>query len=95
MKSESPRLPAIAILPVLMNCPSCDAVISSRRSGKCGVCGEALPPELLFTDEQRKKLETQMVELERNHRASLDHMNRICDHARSDTAAPRQIQRDL
>ncbi len=74
-----------------MNCPSCHAVISSRRSGKCGVCGEALPPELLFTDEQRKKLETQMAELEKNHRASLDHLNRVCEHAHSGTFAPPPI----
>jgi len=76
-----------------MNCPSCHAVISSRRSGKCGVCGEALPPSLLFTPEQRAKLEKEMAQLEKNHRAALQHMDRTCEHERGGPfAAPRLHQ---
>ena len=34
-------------------CPKCGSIIYSRRNVLCGVCGERLPPELLFSPEQR------------------------------------------
>jgi len=46
-----------------MNCPTCDAVIYSRRSGLCGVCGAQLPETMLFDSEQREKLDVQMARM--------------------------------
>ena len=54
-----------------MNCPKCDSIIYSRRSGRCGVCGDLLPKDLLFTDEQRLKIETQIQEDEERHNESM------------------------
>ena len=38
-------------------CPKCGSVIYSRRNVLCGLCGERLPLELLFTPEQRQAVE--------------------------------------
>jgi uncharacterized Zn finger protein (UPF0148 family) len=43
-------------------CPHCGSVIYSRRNVLCGVCGKQLPPELLFTPEERRKVERQLQE---------------------------------
>lgn len=64
-----------------MNCPFCDAVVSSRRSGKCGVCGKDLPEDCLFTPEQKAGIEEQMKLLAQRHRAAQDHMDRTTEHA--------------
>jgi predicted amidophosphoribosyltransferase len=52
-----------------MICPACDAVIYSRRSGLCGVCGARLPETMLFNPEQREKLEDQMERMKAERRA--------------------------
>lgn len=44
-------------------CPKCGSLIYSRRNVLCGVCGERLPEELLFTPEQREKVERDWREL--------------------------------
>ena len=41
-------------------CPSCGSIIYSRRNVLCGVCGERLPAELLFTPEQRQAVEHEL-----------------------------------
>lgn len=64
-----------------MNCPACDAVIYSRRSGRCGVCGAELPEDLLFTDEQREKIEDQMERMHAEHRAAQANLDRLTEHA--------------
>jgi hypothetical protein len=38
-------------------CPKCGSIIYSRRNVLCGVCGERLPQELLFTPDQREVVE--------------------------------------
>ena len=60
-----------------MNCPTCDAVIYSRRSGLCGVCGAKLPDELLFSSEQREKLEDQMERMKAEHRTETASQDRL------------------
>jgi hypothetical protein len=65
-----------------MNCPACEAVVYSRRSQKCGICGEALPAEYLFTEEQRSILENEMERMERSHHEFEDRMDEICEHDR-------------
>jgi len=49
-------------------CPKCGSVIYSRRNVLCGVCGERLPPELLFTAEQREAVELDLAEAKRRAR---------------------------
>jgi len=60
-----------------MNCPECDSIIYSRRSGRCGVCGAALPQDCLFTDEQRAKIEAPMKEDEMRHKEALSKIAQI------------------
>ena len=43
--------------PMTPKCPKCGSIIYSRRNVLCGVCGERLPPELLFTPQQRETVE--------------------------------------
>jgi uncharacterized Zn finger protein (UPF0148 family) len=45
------------------NCPKCGSVIYSRRNVLCGVCGERLPDELLFSPQEREKVERDLQEL--------------------------------
>jgi uncharacterized Zn finger protein (UPF0148 family) len=44
-------------------CPKCGSIIYSRRNVLCGVCGERLPEELLFTAEQRDAVDKTLREL--------------------------------
>ena len=67
-----------------MNCPSCNAVIYSRRSGRCGVCGVELPKDLLFSDEQREKIEEQMARMKADHRAAQVNLDRLNETSRGD-----------
>ena len=41
-------------------CPNCGSIIYSRRNVLCGVCGKRLPPELLFTSEERQAVEREL-----------------------------------
>jgi len=50
-------------------CPKCGSIIYSRRNVLCGVCGDRLPPELLFTPEQRAVVEKELAELKLRERA--------------------------
>ncbi len=50
-------------------CPGCRAVIYSRRHKLCGVCGEALPKELLFSESEAVHV-AELLKFERQmHRA--------------------------
>ena len=49
-------------------CPECGSVIYSRRNILCGVCGERLPEELLFTNEEREAVERELEELKQRER---------------------------
>jgi NMD protein affecting ribosome stability and mRNA decay len=50
-------------------CPHCGSIIYSRRHALCGVCGQQLPPELLFTPKERKIVERQLepTEYQKRH----------------------------
>lgn len=51
-------------------CPSCDAVIASRKALLCGVCEAPLPEELRFPEARRQAIEKVMKgELDRLGRA--------------------------
>jgi hypothetical protein len=49
-------------------CPKCGSVIYSRRNVLCGVCGERLPDELLFTAEQRAVMDRELADSKRKAR---------------------------
>ena len=54
-----------------LNCPVCGSVIYSRRNVLCGVCGQRLPPELLFTSQERESVERELTEAKRRlHQAT-------------------------
>ena len=38
-------------------CPHCESIIYSRRNKLCGVCGEVLPPGLLFSPSEARRIE--------------------------------------
>jgi len=50
-------------------CPKCGSVIYSRRNVLCGVCGERLPQELLFTPEERQVVESQLDSMKQKEQA--------------------------
>lgn len=49
-------------------CPNCSSMIYSRKNVLCEVCGERLPPELLFTAEERAAVERDMADAKRRSR---------------------------
>jgi hypothetical protein len=53
--SAEPR----AAKPREFRCPTCHALIYSRRPKICGQCGALLPPELVLSDEQARALKEQ------------------------------------
>lgn len=73
---------ALNVQQKIMNCPNCDAIIYSRRSGLCGVCGKPLPAECLFTESQKAMIEDQLKNMEKNHQAAQAHMDQLTKHAR-------------
>jgi hypothetical protein len=46
-------------------CPNCGSIIYSRRNVLCGVCGKRLPEELLFTVEEREKVDHELENMDR------------------------------
>ena len=50
-------------------CPKCGSIIYPRRNVLCGVCGDRLPPELLFTPAERAVVEKELEELKQRERA--------------------------
>ena len=61
----------IRIEPGSHRCPSCDSIVYCRRHRLCGVCGEVLPDECLFTSNEAQDVEM-IVSAERQaHKAWL------------------------
>jgi hypothetical protein len=66
-------LPAI----VSTKCPFCGSLIYSRRNILCGVCGQRLPHDLLFSGRERETVERELNEAKRRlHQASEDRRTR-------------------
>ena len=42
-----------------MNCPHCNRLIYSRRRKHCDFCGNELPPECLFSEDEIEELDRQ------------------------------------
>ena len=53
------------------HCPSCHALVYSRRQGRCGVCERVLPEEYLFSQPEVDRLEVMLQTERQRHRAWL------------------------
>ena len=53
------------------HCPSCDSIVYSRRHKLCGVCGQALPEECLFTAVEAASVEMLLRAEQQRHRVWL------------------------
>ena len=52
-------------------CPFCGSLIYSKRNVLCGVCGERLPRESLFTAAERERIEKDLIDARRRlHQAT-------------------------
>lgn len=47
-------------------CPTCDAILYSRRAKLCGVCFAPVPEEFRFTGEFAAKIASEVKRMERN-----------------------------
>jgi uncharacterized Zn finger protein (UPF0148 family) len=48
------------------HCPSCGAILYSRRAKLCGICSAPVPEELRFTGEFAAKIASEVKRMERN-----------------------------
>ena len=53
------------------HCPLCDSIVYSRRHRLCGVCGEVLPEDCLFTATEAESVEMVLRAERRRYRAWL------------------------
>jgi hypothetical protein len=51
-----------------MNCPHCQRLLYNRKLKSCGFCGEELPPECLFSEEELAKIDLKMDAIEQQFR---------------------------
>jgi len=56
-------------------CPKCGSILYSRRNVLCGVCGERLPSQLLFSTEEREAMERELTEIKRREKQARDSEN--------------------
>jgi len=56
-------------------CPKFGSIIYSRRNVLCGVCGERLPSQLLFSAEEREAVERELTEIKRREKLARDSEN--------------------
>lgn len=61
-------LPRIGVKAREQHCPSCDSIVYSRRHRLCGVCGDALPKDCLFTPPEAENVETLLRTERQRHR---------------------------
>src|SRR5438046_2223369 len=52
---------SIGVKPREQHCPSCDSIVYSRRHRLCGVCGQVLPEDCLFTATAAESVELLMT----------------------------------
>ena len=64
-------------------CPHCQSPIYSRKLKICGVCEQPLPPELLFSDEQVKKLKEETAKEEKRAKEFNQQLNDVGPHDNS------------
>src|SRR5437867_910037 len=61
----------ICIEPNSHRCPSCDSIVYCRRHRLCGVCGQVLPEECLFTAGEAQDVEMILRAERQAHKAWL------------------------
>jgi len=61
----------IRVKPRERYCPSCDSIVYSRRHRLCGVCGDVLPEDCLFTATEAESVEMLLRAERQRHRAWL------------------------
>ena len=59
------------------HCPSCDSIVYSRRHRLCGVCGQVLPADCLFTATEAENVEMLLRTDRHRHRAWLKRMTAV------------------
>jgi len=52
-------------------CPSCDSIVYSRRTSRCGVCEQVLPSNCLFTSAEAEKVDSLLRTERQRHKAWL------------------------
>ena len=62
---------SIGVKPREQHCPSCDSIVYSRRHRLCGVCGQVLPEDCLFTATEAESVEMLLRTERQRHRAWL------------------------
>ena len=62
---------SIGVKPRQRHCPSCDSIVYSRRHRLCGVCGQALPEDCLFTTTEAESVEMLLRAEQQRHKAWL------------------------
>jgi len=62
---------SVKVKPRERHCPSCDSIVYSRRHRLCGVCGQALPEDCLFTATEAESVEMLLRTERQRHRAWL------------------------
>src|SRR5256885_11848986 len=70
-------LPSIGIGPRERHCPSCESIVYSRRQRLCGVCGQVLPADCLFTATASENVEMLLRTDRHRHRAWLKRMTAV------------------
>lgn len=65
----SMRVRHIALPRPAARCPECHAILYSRRHRLCGVCGRAVPVELLFSAEEAARIHHLLTTEREKHRA--------------------------
>lgn len=71
VKSELSRPAVPGVRRREMNCPRCGSIVYTRRHKLCGLCGELLPPECLFSDRESEHVRATLERDQRRHRAWL------------------------
>jgi predicted nucleic acid-binding Zn ribbon protein len=51
-----------------LRCPTCKSILYARRHKLCGVCGEALPQTMLFSDAESFRIKSMLTKEQQRHR---------------------------
>src|SRR5262245_43532659 len=63
--------PGFTVGPHVRHCPSCDSIVYSRRHRLCGICGQLLPTDCLFTAVEAENVEMLLRTERERHRTWL------------------------
>lgn len=66
--ARSAMLARLGVEPASHRCPCCDSPVYSRRLKVCGVCGNELPREVLFTLDETERVDALLKAERERHR---------------------------